>query len=454
MHRPGLVFALSAAAVFAQPSLESKFDNAIASTLKSSGAPSVSVSIVDGGKLVYAKAFGKADIEKDRDATVDTRYAVGSISKQFTSAALLLAQEQGKLSLDDKVSKFFPKVTRSGETTVRQLLSHTAGYEDFAPQDYIIPEWTHPTTPQVLLEKWAAKPLNFDPGTRWQYSNTGYVLAGQIFEKATGRGLLEFLKEKIFDPLGMSTASDCDVRNPADATAYTRFALGPSRPVAREASGWYFAAGELCMTPADLAKWNIAFLQRKILSAASYEQFMREVKLSDGKPTHYALGLTVGEADGAPVFSHGGEVSGFISSDQVFPSKNAAIAVLSNSDGNSVTGQVAQRLTQIVLRNEPPVTPESEIKQVEAILNGLQQGKIDRELFTSNANFYFTPAALADFQSSLTALGSLKQVTKGGENLRGGMTHRSYRATYEKSVVRLNIYVTDGKYEQFMITGQ
>ncbi len=147
-------------------------------------------------------------------------------------------------------------------------------------------------------------------------------------------------------------------------------------------------------------------------------------------------------------------LSGFLASDQVFPTKNAAVAVLSNSDGNALTGQLAQRLAQIVLGNEPAPAPESEMKQVEGILAGLQQGKLDRDLFTSNANSYFTPVALGDFQSSLSGLGPLKQLTKSGENLRGGMTHRSYRARYEKGNVGLNIYVIDGKYEQFMITGQ
>src|SRR5581483_3732105 len=295
----------------AQPptTLNRQLDDKISAALSASGAPSVSVAIVENDNVVYAKAFGKANLEENRPADAGTRYAVGSISKQFTAAALLLLQEQGRLSLDDKVAKYFPDLTRAGEITIRELLSHTSGYEDYAPQDYIIPEWTQPTTPQFIMDHWAKKPLNFDPGTRWQYSNTNYVIAGEIFEKASGESLLAFLREKIFHPLGMTSAEDISDHTPADATAYTRFALGPPRVVAREGPGWYFAAGELAMTPSDLARWDIAFLEKRILSASSYEEFTREVKLKDGKQTHYALGLSIGDRNGTPMISHGGEVS-------------------------------------------------------------------------------------------------------------------------------------------------
>lgn len=449
------LFALGCAqalGICAEP-LAARLDDRIATLLAASGAPSISVAVVDNNDTVYAKAFGKADLAADRSADGSTRYAVGSISKQFTAAAVLLLAEHGKLSLDDKVAKYFPDLTRANEISIRELLSHTSGYEDYAPQDYIIPDWTKPTTPQAILDRWAKKPLNFDPGTRWQYSNTNYVLAGEIVEKAAGMPLLSFLEEKIFKPLAMTSAGDCfEARGPADATAYTRFALGPPRPVAREAPGWYFAAGELCMTPSDVARWDIAFLQKKILSPRSYEEFTREVKLKDGKGSHYALGLSVGELDGIPVLAHGGEVSGFLASNSVFPTKGAAVVVLSNEDGISLVGPVSQQVARMVLQGD---SVEREIEQVRTILEALQQGRIDRSLFTANARSYFNEIALRDYQSSLAALGKLLGVTKVNESLRGGMTHRSYRAQFEKKTVSLNIYVMpDGKYEQFLVVEQ
>ena len=435
--------------------LDRKLSAKIGDALKSSGAPSVSVAVVQDGRLVYAQAFGSADIATARAADANTRYAVGSVSKQFTAAALLLLEEQGKLSLDDKVSKYFPDLTRAGDITIRQLLSHTSGYEDYAPQDYMIPEWSQSTTPLAVLDRWAKKPLNFDPGTRWQYSNTNYVLAGEIFEKASGQPLLEFLAEKIFRPLEMRSAGDCQVASPVDAVAYTRYAAGPPRVAQREAGGWYFAAGELCMTPSDLARWDVAFLQKKILSERSYAEFTAEVKLANGDFSHYALGLQVGDLRNIPMLFHGGEVSGFLASNSVFPNRGGAVIVLSNQDGVDLIGPLSRQVAELVFLPDRPPAPDQEIRQVRSILDGLRQGKVDRGLFTANANYYFGETALADYKASLTAMGELKSVTRVNESLRGGMIHRTYRAEYEKKTVSLNIYVMpDGKHEQFLVVAQ
>jgi D-alanyl-D-alanine carboxypeptidase len=446
-----------AAGVFAAPpnpaSFDSKVNGILAKALTESKAPSLSVAIVQHGKLVYAKAVGRASLSPDRDAALDTRYAIGSISKEFTAAAILLEVEKGEISLDDKVSKYFPDLTRANEITVRELLSHTSGYEDYAPQDYIIPEWTTSTTPDRLLAIWARKPLNFDPGTRWQYSNTNYVLAGRIFEKGSGQSLMPFLHDRIFGPLGMKTAADCSAdKEPQDAVAYTRYALGPPREARREGPGWYFAAGELCMTPSDLARWDLAFLQKRILDSDAYSQFTQEVKLKNGSPTHYALGLELGDFEGIPMVYHGGEVSGFLAINRIFPTEDAAVAVCSNEDGTGVIFSVSREISQLLVApNSKPATTE-EIHQVTGIVNGLAQGEIDRSLFTPDANSYFSRTALADYDKSLSALGKLKAVTRTSENLRGGMIHRSYRAEFEKKTLNLNVYLTpEGKYEQFLV---
>lgn len=432
----------------------------IAKMVTDSGAPSISIAIVEHGETVYAKAFGKASLDPDRPADPQTRYAVGSISKQFTAAAILLMAQEGKLSLEDKVSKYFPELTRANEITIRELLSHTSGYEDYAPQDYMIPEWTKPTTPEAILGQWAKKPLDFDPGTKWQYSNTNFVLAGRIFEKASRQDLMKFLGEKIFLPLGMQTAGDCSVdKRPEDAVAYTRFALGPPRPALREGPGWYFAAGELCMTPSDLAKWDIAFLRKRILNSASYDEFTREVRLANGNATHYALGLHVGEFDNMPEISHGGEVSGFLASNSVYPTRDTAVVVLSNQDAIDLIGPVSDEVSRWILEPDKRATVDrgfpGELEQVRGILEGLQEGRVDRSFFTSNCNFYFDDAALRDLQSSLSALGSVKSVARQRESLRGGMTFRLYRVQFEKKALGVTVYLTpDGHYEQFLVVEQ
>lgn len=434
--------------------LDRKLTDKVTAALKQSGAPSVSVVLAKNGKVVFDQAFGNASLTPDRPATKNTRYAIGSISKQFTAAAILLADEQGQLSLDDKVAKYFPDLTQANDITIRELLTHTSGYEDYAPQDYLIPEWTRPNTPGAILDRWAKKPLNFEPGTKWQYSNTGYVLAAAIFEKATGQPLVGYLRAKIFDPLGMSSAGDCAEPSPDDAAAYTRYAGGPPRPIGREASGWYLGAGELCMTPTDLAKWDLAFLRKEILSARSYEEFTRQQLLADGDYTHYALGLSLGEFNRIPAISHSGEVSGFISSNTLYPTRGGVVIVLTNEDGVNLIGPVTSQMATIAFLPEEPAPAVSDrvTRQVRGILEGLRRGKIDHSLFTSNANSYFTDTALGDIRKSLDSAGKLKSVSRTSETLRGGMTHRSYRAQYEKKAFTLNIYVMpDGKYEQFMV---
>ena len=440
----------------APPALNAQIDGILAKALAASKAPSISVGVVQHGKLVYAKAAGHASLSPSRDATTDTRYAVGSLSKQFTAAAILLAAERGKISLDDKVSKYFPNLTRANEITIRELLSHTSGYEDYAPQDYIIPEWTKAIAPDRILDTWARKPLNFDPGTRWQYSNTNYVLAGRIFERASGQALMPFLREQILRPLGMRSAGDCNAdKQPVDAVAYTRYALGPPREARREGPGWYFGAAELCMTPSDVARWDVALLRKEILDSAAWGQFTQEVKLKNGSPTHYALGIELGDFEGVPVIYHGGEVSGFLAINRVFPTEDAAVIVCSNQDGTGVIFSVSRQISQLLVApGSKPSSPE-EIRQITGILEGLARKKIDRSLFTDDANSYFSATALSDYGKSLAPLGKLKTVTRTSENLRGGMTHRAYRAEFEKKTLDLNVYLTaEGKYEQFLVVEQ
>src|SRR5258708_18223955 len=207
--------------------LRSGIDDLAKQTLARTGTPSASVAVVQGGKIVYVQAYGDARLDPRTPARPEMRYSIGSISKQFTAAAILLLAEEGKLSLDDKVSKFVPGLTRGNEVTIRQLLSHTSGYQDFWPQDYVPPLMLKSISAAAILDMWAKKPLDFDPGTKWQYSNTNYVIAGLIVEKASGKSLLQFLRERVFKPLGMESVTDTDqAKLPAgDPQCYFRYAL-------------------------------------------------------------------------------------------------------------------------------------------------------------------------------------------------------------------------------------
>ncbi|HEU4734573.1 MAG TPA: serine hydrolase domain-containing protein [Kofleriaceae bacterium] len=327
-------------------------DRIAAKVLEETGVPSAVVAAVADGKLVYAHAYGDARLEPKTPATPQMRYSIGSISKQFTAAALLLLAEDGKLSIDDKVGKYIPGLTRGDDITIRQLLSHTSGYPDYAPQDYMVPEWEKPIDGQAILDRWARTPLEFEPGTRWQYSNTNFVIAGLICEKVAGKPLFDFLTERVFKPLGMTSVTNTDRAKltEADAQGYFRRALGPRHPAPHEGPGWMYAAGELAMTAEDLARWDIAVIQGAILSPASYRQLETEVVLASGAGTRYALGVGIQLTQGHRELRHGGEVSGFVAANLVLPDDKLAVAVLTNQDASGAADKIAQRVRDALLR--------------------------------------------------------------------------------------------------------
>jgi CubicO group peptidase (beta-lactamase class C family) len=437
------------------PALNTRVDAIANQVLQATGVPSASVAVVRNGRLAYANAYGAASFEPRVAATPDMRYAIGSISKQFTAAAILLLQQEGKLSLDDPVSRFIPGLTRGNEVTVRQLLSHTSGYQDFWPQDYVMPMMLESITPQSIANRWAKQPLDFDPGTRWQYSNTNYTLAGMVVEKAAGMPFFQFLRTRILAPLGLTSASDFDVSpRAANVTGYLRYGLGPLRPAPDAGSGWMWAAGELAMTASDLAKWDIALMRQTLLKPESYRALESDVHIRNGAGTGYGLGVSIAMQSGRFTIEHNGEVSGFTAENLVFPDDSIAIVVLTNQDAAPASGAIAQQIAQAIFATEDALA-ENRTARARGIVEGLQRGTIDRSLFTSNANAYFSDQALKDFASGLAPLGALTSFVQTRKSDRGGMVYRSYRATYPNRTLRVWTYETpDGKLEQLQIAPQ
>src|SRR5436309_11470570 len=226
--------------LLALPLAAQDYDKLVTDVLAKSGAPSASVAIVRDGKIVYEHAYGNARIDPPMPATPQMRYSIGSISKQFTAAAILMLAEEGKLSLDDKVVRWLPELTRAKDVTIRQLLSMTSGYQDFWPQDYVMPGMLQPATAREIVDAWARKALDFEPGTKWQYSNTNYVIAGVIAERAAGMPLFDFLRSRVFTPLKMTTVTNTDEAplGETDPMRYLRYAGGPPRPAPKEGRGW------------------------------------------------------------------------------------------------------------------------------------------------------------------------------------------------------------------------
>ena len=432
-------------------SLRDRIDRIASQVLEQTGVPSASIAIVQHGEIVYTHAYGNARLQPQVPATPAMRYSIGSISKQFTAAAILLLQEDGKLSLDDAVGQYIPGLTDGDRITIRQLLSHTSGYQDYWPEDYVMTTMMPTVTAQQIMDRWGKMALDFEPGTQWQYSNTNFVIAGAIIEKVSGEPYFKFLTERIFNPLGMTSIwnSDQTKLSEADATPYYRHALGPLRTAPQEGVGWMFAAGELAMTSHDLALWDTSMITHSLLKPESYQQMFTEVKLVNGKGTHYGLGVDVLDLSGHREIAHGGEVSGFVSENVVLIDDGAAVVVLTNQDAVNAASTIA-RLTAPVVAAIPSSPDE---KLVLDIYRELQQGRIDRTLLAPNLSDYFTAEAVADFQRSLAPLGEPLSLRQTSTALRGGMTFRAFEIVYPGKRLRLTTYTyPDGKLEQYLIS--
>jgi len=433
--------------------LRATVDRIAPAVLQATGVPSASVAVVRDGKIALAQAYGEARLEPRLPADPSMRYSIGSISKQFTAAAILLLQEQGRLTLDDKVGKYVSGLARANDVTIRQLLSHTSGYQDYWPQDYVMKGMLTPTTAQQILDVWAKRALDFEPGSKWQYSNTNYVVAGLIVDKVAGEPLWSFLGKRVFTPLGMASVTNIDERAlpPTDATGYFRYALGPLRPAPKEAPGWLFAAGEIAATAGDVAKWDISLITQSLLKPASYRELESAVRLTNGVSTQYGLGMYAQMANGHRQLEHSGEVSGFTAENIVLPDDGAAIVVLTNQDAASAAGNIGRQIA-LALTDQMATSDQSRATVARRIFEELRAGRIDRSLFTDNCNAYFSEQALKDYASSLSALGAITAFTAGPTSLRGGMIHRSFTVRLASRSVTISIFeMPDGKIEQFLV---
>jgi CubicO group peptidase (beta-lactamase class C family) len=308
-------------------------------------------------------------------------------------------------------------------------------------------------TPQAIADRWAKRPLDFEPGTRWQYSNTNYTLAGMVVEKASGMPFWRFVQTRVLEPLHLASARDFDASpRAADATGYIRYALGPLHAAPDAGHGWMWAAGELAMTATDLARWDSTMMRRGLLAPASWREMQHEIVLKNGAGTGYGLGVDVAMRSGHFMVEHNGEVSGFTAENMVFPDDSVAVVVLTNQDAAPASGAIAQQITTALFTGEDALAA-SRTAQARAILEGLRAGTIDRARFTSNANGYFSAEALADFAASLAPLGTLQGFRQTATSLRGGMTLRSYQATFAGGrTLRVWTFETpDGKLEQYQV---
>jgi CubicO group peptidase (beta-lactamase class C family) len=334
--------------------------------------PGAAVIAVRGGQVVYRGAHGMADLELGVPLAPDMVFRLGSVTKQFTAAAILLLEEQGKLSVDDPITKYLPDYPVHGhEITIAHLLAHTSGIRSYTG----IPGWMQSRIKQdltldELIDGFDSEPMDFAPGERFLYNNSGYVLLGAIIEKASGKSYQELIDQEIFQPLEMQASYYGD-----HARIIPRRVKGYDGGPGNYTNAQYLsmsqphAAGSLLSTVDDLARWDAALYSQDLLSKASLDKQVTPFALGDGSSTGYAYGLTIGELKGRPMVAHGGGIFGFSTFGLRLPEERVYVAVLCNDTGKPVRPDfVAQKIAAMVIGDPFPdrqaiTRPESELAE-------------------------------------------------------------------------------------------
>lgn len=302
--------------------------------------------VVRDGHPVKTGCYGVANLEWNVPVTPDTVFEIGSITKQFTAACILLLAEDGKLTLDDKLSRHLANAPPAwSNITVRHLLTHTSGIKNYTGLDGF--ELTRHLTQTQFIEKIGALPLSFRPGDSWAYCNTGYSLLGYVIENASGKNYWNFLRERILQPLGMNATTN---RKPG--------VIVPKRAAGYELTNHVhinrdydltdiFSAGAIISTVPDMARWDAALNGDKLLSAASKEQWWSPAKLNNGKIQNYGFGWFLDPLDGHKDIGHGGATSGFSASIQRFPDDKLSVIIMCNADETGVATMLAKKVAVI-----------------------------------------------------------------------------------------------------------
>lgn len=414
----------------------------------------LSVAIVRDGELALAKGYGKRSLADGRPVTPDTLFAIGSISKQFTCAAILLLAEDGKLSVEDKVAKWYPQLTRANDITLLDLMNHVSGYPDYYPLDFVDRRLARAIEPDELLRRYAGGKLDFEPGTKYSYSNTGFILLGRVVEKVTRRSFGEFLSARILQPLGMSqTLYEPAADDPRVADGYTMFALSDPEQVGPEGRGWIGAAGGIFSTPTDLAKWNLGLISGKVLKPASFELMTRKRQLKDGRLSDYGCGLQMRTQGSRELLVHTGAVSGFNAHNVTIPGTRSVVTVFANLEGGlgSIPGDLLGLLLKV-----PDIIPDIQgptaVEATKALLAEYQAGQVDRTRLGEEFNHFLSAERLAGAAARLKPFGTPTKAELVSRNERGGMEVSVTRLTFDQGRLRTLMYrQPDGTVEQFFV---
>lgn len=399
--------------------------------------PGLSVAVVRKGKLVKAKGYGLANLELRVPATSRSLYDLCSIAKGFVATAIMMLVEEGRLGLEDRITQHLSGLPEAwGEITIRHLLSHTSGIKDFfndiptnVRQDY---------TDEEFIKLVADQPLNFQPGERYSYSNTGYHLLGMVLRKITGKPYEEVLAERIFRPLGMSATHLNAIQEvlPNRVSGYTWrdgrwLNCDYWSPTTKD-----YAGGGFSSTVLDMAKWDLALVRERLLKRPTLEKMWTGALLKSGERAGYGFGWGVTERNGHRIVGHGGGRPGFSTDITHLPDDDLAVIVLTNLD-SAGAGSLSLGVASLYLSalREAPIedTDPHTTEALQGALRDLAAGKLDPELLTPEMRAFFLPDRAREAEALLRSLGPLKSVELLKQRQEGDLRVRRYRARFQKS---------------------
>jgi CubicO group peptidase (beta-lactamase class C family) len=327
--------------------LADRVDDVVRAQIAERHVPGASIAVVRNGRLVKAAGYGMANLEVGAKARKDSVYEIGSITKQFTATLVMMLVEEGRVSLDGSIRKYLPDAPGDwSDVTVRHLLTHTSGIRTYTELDGF--QVRDKLSPKQFIERLAAHPLDFPPGTKQKYNNSGYNLLGFIIESVTGKGYWDVLRERILTPLGMKATRARDLPDviPNRVSGYV---WEKDRWVNRDGDLTdIYSAGAMVSTALDLAKWDAALRKGKVLKPESLERMWTPHILPDGTNTHYGFGWGIAEEEGRTVVSHGGSTSGFSAHIRRERDSGLTVIVLTNSEEMDVARDIAKAVVAAV----------------------------------------------------------------------------------------------------------
>lgn len=424
-------------------------DKYVSAQLAERHIPGAAIAVVKNGKVIKTQGYGVASVEFNASATPETVFEIGSVSKQITAAAVMLLVEDGKINLDEKISKYLPNTPEVWkEVTVRHLLTHTSGVKSYTSlggfelsKRYKVGDFIKELSPQ---------PLDFAPGSAYRYSNSGYSLLGYIIESASGKNYWEFLRQRIFTPLKMNSTADRDpqfiIKNRA-----TGYEWENGKLVGRDYNLTdLFSAGAIVSTVEDLAKWDIALRDETLLKTSSKNEMWKPFTLTNGKENPYGLGWNISEFRGQKLVSHGGQTAGFAANNSRYTDAGLDVIVLTNLGTQGAGSAIARGIAKIYipsislksLKTEQE-SDEKVSKSVKLALEEVLQNKLNSEILAENLIKTLSTERAKSENQRISSFGKIKKTDFVGEETSDGKQIYRYRTETPKRLFLWRFAIND-----------